>query len=57
MAGGFGADWDYDSAIEFIRAADLVVKTTGFTRATGHGGAARSDGRFVAFATKKDIDA
>lgn len=53
-AGAFGADWDYESAVDFIRSADLVVRTTGFMKAIGHGGAARSpEGRWIAFATKE----
>lgn len=52
QAGAFGADWDYEEAVAFIQSADRVVKTSGFTAALGHGGAARKDDRWVAFATK-----
>jgi len=56
MAGGMGADWDYEEAVTFIRAADAVVKSPVLSMAavTGHGGAARVDGRWIAFATKAD---
>ena len=52
-AGAMGADWDYDSAVEFIRAATAVVKAPRMA-VVGHGGAARSsEGRWIAFATKR----
>ena len=56
MAGAFGADWDYPEAVEYINAADKVIRTGGITAAMGHGGAAQKDGRWIAFATKKDGD-
>jgi hypothetical protein len=53
MAGTFGADWDYEAAVAYIRSADRVVKATPLHIAMGHAGAARSpEGRWIAFATK-----
>ena len=56
MAGSMGADWDHEDAVAFIRAADAVVKSPvpSIAAATGHGGAARTEGRWIAFATKAD---
>jgi hypothetical protein len=54
FAGGIGADWDYDVAVAFIRDADSVIRTNGMAKALGHGGAARTEGRWIAFATKQD---
>jgi hypothetical protein len=53
MAGAFGADWDYDEAVEFIRGADKVIRANGMAAALGHGGAAYNNGRWVAFATRR----
>ena len=53
MAGGFGADWDYDEAVAYIQAADAIAPAARLHVATGHALAARSpEGRWVAFATK-----
>lgn len=54
MAGSFGADWSYDKAVEFINGADKVIRTTGIVAALGHKGAARNNGRWVAFQTKDE---
>jgi hypothetical protein len=57
--GGLGADWDADAAIEFIRAADVIVETSGPMLGIHHGVAARGiigDGpKWRAFATKDHL--
>lgn len=45
MAGSFGADWDYDDAVEFIRSADAI----GLREFAGHAGA-HKDGKWIGFA-------
>lgn len=53
FAGMMGADWDYDGAVEYIRAADTIAVANPMHVAMGHAGAARSpEGRWIAFATK-----
>lgn len=57
VGGLIGADWDYDAAVEYIRASQVVAPAPPIHQALGHGGSARaSDGRWVSFATKKPVE-